>query len=483
MNILNKLYQLGVRKLAIGFLLVLLLLFALFWLWNYLTTGVVTVKTDNPDNVVTIERPGRTGEAGELIKDELIKTGNGSLSIRLKAGNYKIRASATKSDSTTKIIEVKARSSSEYTLNPRSMLVAEPVISVENADFALSGPGINYQSAGGQILFVGPSSAPKVIGDVAFKQVAWGSDGYGIGYDSQGQLYEISSGGVKAITIPERIHNQAAATMSVASNNRAYVAIGRNIYTALPGEQFKKIYSSQIDNPSIFASNTKLLLTRILEHGHKVDKKESENTNTETIDSKGNVLSSNNLYIGRASWSPDEKNILTTDLSGNSKLYDSAFNSARPMPVSGISDYVWGGNDSLYYIASNQIFYYSLAEETSSAIIDWDPNSAITNLAFDKAHEFLYYASRRDSKVSIKRVGLKDQKSVSNLHTLDIFLPKFLYGCSLGYNNISQPTIMVSPARGIEPADCINVAKNELKKYFIDPSDFELIVLPLSEGE
>lgn len=484
MNIFNNLYRLGPRQIIIRLLAGVLLLGLLIWLWGYLSSGEVTIKTDSPDRVVTIEHL----DSGDLaFEDRVIESANGSLNTRVKSGTYRIRA-GDKKNFTTRIIVVKARSSSEYVLNPKPVPTTEPVSPIDGDNYTITQSGIRYLSGSGYIQQIGAAGLSEPKTNVRLENFAWGGGGYGIGYDGLGRLYSIDKNGTKPLDTPRRIQSEPEVSpLAVAVNNRSFVAIGQDIYTMVPGEPLRKIHTTTAHAPALFASKTKVFVASSPIHGPEAEGEDAhtEEPTVEIIDVTGEVLATKNMSSADVWWSPDENNVLVKSFTGEVKIYDINLNPVRDVPDSNIVDVVWQDDSSLYYIASNQVLFYNFSEETTSPVVLWNPNNTLSSLALDKSRGYLYFANKRDGKLSIKKAGLEGQESFPDAQALDIILPKAVGQCYFSYINLARPTILVnypgSGGKGRQDS-CLSAAELELAHFHLDPAKFVYKAIPFNEG-
>lgn len=462
--------QYSIKKFLVAVIGVLVVLFFLIWLWGYLNSGRVSVTASDPEAPVTIEY---LDSANKKNEDKIIKFSKGSLSIRVKKGFYKISAGQIDT-ATSKIIEVKARSSEKYVLNLKAPPATEPVLSVDTETYSVAANKVRYLNDRGQIVTVDSKGRSTINKKASFKKIIWNREGIGFGQDQSGKLILVENGSLKTLKSPEKISDKSSVYLALSDSGDIYTSVGSNIYKLSAAGQLKKIYTTTISAPLLFASTNKLLITSPLDP--EPLEGDSSSPQTEIISVDGRQLIKKGLPVAYASWSPDENTILIKDLSGESRLFDNQLNPGKPLPSNGIVSAQWKDNSTLYYITSSQLFSFNVKNQIALTLDYWDSDySSLSSLLVDTAGENLYFIRQSDGKYTVQRTVLAGKQVLKNMDLLQVFLPKRIGGCFVSYVNILKPTIIIkySTSSGLGgPDSCLSAAIREVNHIGIDYSEF-----------
>ena len=447
------------RKIAILFLAGVAFLWFLIWLYGYLATGKITVKTNDDKNFISIEDVHST--ANTFNKPV---TQSNELTKRVKPGKYMVYVSNQAGHNTTsKVVSVKARQKVELTPNPSEVSSAEPV-------YGGSASSISADSA--NLFFIDGADSSLALANVSglsypfhniYKKIEWLTPGEGVGQGIDGSLFYIKNGQEQAIALPFG----GVEGFSLAKNGDLYISKNKNVFVGGVGGEFKKIYTTSGGSLKLSAALDKLTIVSIVGG-------EDEKTTLETISKQGKLLNKQEQGVRSAQWSPDGKNLAVIS-QGKVILYDSNFKQKLTITTPS-SVLVWRNNHSLAYDQGNSILLLDTQTGLSNQLVSGPTGSSTSNITFSEDGNYLYFNSVTDDGGQLNRANL-DNKDRQSSDALSAFLPEKVGICELNYINFVKPILLISyPEDSTLPENCIKSAKDELRYYDINPGDFNFQV-------
>ncbi len=471
-------------QIAVLVIVVIILIIVGNYIYEYLTTGVITVSSSNSTNVVKIEQI-----ASSNTKNPISKLANGKLTIRLKPGKYEIFAySHNDLYGASKLVTLKSRQNLKFTLNPPTTSFPEPVYggSVDGlyADnnhlffVPLSPSPIKSTVNTGYLLQSSQGTVSQPFSNVAFTNIKWINSNTGIGEDVYNNLYLINGGGLSQINLPfNASSSQLSADME--SSGTIYVSDGQNIYKGGLSGNFSKIYSSSGGVISQLASNGSGVAAII--HGGESDVPGSNQSSGGDalvyVTKAGKVISKQAQNMTNATWTNDGKYLLT-ESGTTAYIYDSSLRLSKTITINGAGNYTWLDDNTVIYSVGEKIWAFKLNSGQSTIITSLALKQNIENIYLSNDGAYLYFTENNSQGTQLFRVGLKGQPTNQSLSSLSVFLPTTVSLCSMNYINFNEPTILLTYPLAVSLQTCTSVAQTELQTFNINPSTFQYVSIP-----
>ena len=447
------------RKNAVILLVIVVGAVLVVWLFNFLTTGTVTLTSNDPSVGLTLAKVGQANS---------IKTGNRSLTARLKAGAY-IAMAEGGSKGMSQIIKVRAHTSSKYSLNPSEPTGVEPVLYVNGSYLAASTSQLYFMNSDNQSLYkINNQNDVQQVDSSHFLKLKWASSSKGIAQDSTGRLFAIQNGSVHQLAIP----TTTADNFDIAPNGDVFFSSNKQIYRGSLSGSFSKIYSSSSPFTSLAASSKGVAVIS----SQLAESSKNYKTFVTFIGDAGNIIQKNIIAYDNSSWSPSGQYLVSA---GNLEygIFNSSLERVADIPNQAISNPVWLDNYRLIYSVKDQLWQYDIGTSAAKLIANMPLGGDISQIAISDGGEYVYLsvAGINGASGSIKRVGLKGQSVPSIVYQLQDILPKNLEDCTISLVNFTAPAVLVSSSSPDLSQLCIKAASDELSQDGFNLNQLQLI--------
>jgi hypothetical protein len=454
---------LNLRKILAVYLAVVVITFAIFQVYQYLTTGKLIVSSSNSDNYIKINRVISGGSK------PLSKQGQGRLSIRLKPGIYSVVIySKSLKQGVSQQVSIKARHTVKLILNPSKNLNLLPVYGSAVTGVSASKTDLYYINASTKKLMHDDASGlTTMFPDYDFINVSWFSPGDGVLQDSRSGLYVVSGSSIRSLSLPFRPSPANNNAFDVSSDGKIYVSNGADIYVGRVNGPFHKIYSAPSSSVGLSAGKGKV--------GVVASKNGSSVGSLVIVMDSGQSINKE-VSASQVTWSPDGKRLLVSG-EGINYIFDSSLNHIGSVPTNKLGASVWKNNHELFYSEGNQLWLYDLNTTRAQQVVSMPTGVAISSAY--KAGTYVYFTTANGPASQLYRVGLDGQPGNKSVNTLSVLVPVNVGACSLNYISFAKPTILVSyPRLETTPDLCISAAKGSIKYYGVNPNDFQYVAIP-----
>lgn len=441
-------------------LALLIFIWFMIWIYNYLGTGQIIITTSGANNISLVN----------LNDASFFQHSHNKLSVKVKDGEYRVSVVGASAEADQQI-NVTGHKTFSYAINPLGVAMnVEPVVGEAAKDMVVGNDLFYIETSGSTLRQISSQNTINQLGNKQLQSVKWINALSGVGQDYKGRLYAIDDGTVKQINILTPYINYYA----VSSNGTIYASYGRTIYRGTSAGNFTKLYSAGSEFTSLSASNGDVAIINSLVG----DSTSSNKPFVIIVHTSGDVTQKGIQTSGSAIWSPDGKYLATTDASGG-VIYDSSLNKIAGTPNSDVTKIVWLDSNRIAYVVGSQLWSFNLASLRSDKIAQVPLVNNINELAVssDKAYLYLSLVDSANNS-SIKRLGLRGQGIPNYIYQLQDVLPEALNGFSLSLVNFSHPTIDVQQYPGTDPGSDLSAASNELANNGFDLSKLYLKLLP-----
>lgn len=474
------------RKIVIIFLFFLVAFFLAIYLYGYLTTGKVTIKTDNPANYVRITQSVDTSSGNKLFS----KDAKQQLSVKVKPGSYQISVYVPRGQNgTSQTIKVKARQNRSYTINPVAAVNPDPVYgkqatsvfadSTQLLFLSLNSLSHNPQGSGSLLRADSGGSFSKLFPDHSFTKIAWANSQLGLAQDAFNNLYVIQNGQLSQIDLPFTVNSDTKLSSDINLDGGVYVSNGKSVYSGSVSGNFKRIYTADSDEAvnNLSAGNKKVaLVTNVVEALESKHNGSMANGSVAIIGDSGSVAKKSFGALG-VSWSPNY-NYLLVEGALSESIFDNSLRQLNPIGVNNAEDFVWNDNDSLFYSINGQVWLYGLQTKQSRKITSLLAGNVVA-IYPSKGGSYVYMSADDGQKKQLFRASLKNSGSKTT-SSLPIFLPETLGSCSINYIGFTGITIIVSYPPGTSQEHCSATAQAELQYYGFGPNSVHYQFMPQS---
>lgn len=451
-----------IPRIIVAALAALIFYIAIMFVYHSLTTGRVSVKVDDSRGQVNILSVKEYEAGGEK---NYKKSGQAKLTKRLKPGTY-IVVAYTKSSYTNQAITLKARQDLKLNLILRATKTNEPILNnILQTGIQVNSRDLKYVNASGGVLTRVDSNGMTELTTVSFKSVRWDGLGQGVAEDVNQNLYFIgANNSVDKMNLPFSSKNNPSISFDISEKGVVYVTNGQNVYKK-EGEIFKPLYSAGKG----YVASLEAGLDRVA----ILVKQDPGLSNLVVLEGAGTKIRQQDS-IKAFSWSPNGKLLVVAPDKGSPVIYDQQLNKKYVLPAIDVIGFGWINQGSLLYISKNSIWRYETGGQTSYALANISPAKEISGPYISQGGEYAYYSFTDGQLSRLMRVGLEDQAINNSVDLLAAFLPEKIGVCTIDYINFKQPVINVSfPSYEIDPQQCSDAAKHELKYYGVNPDLYE----------
>lgn len=476
MDYIRNIYN---RRLVRVIVLLFCILALVYMVISYMTKGVIEVKTNKEINVVKLFEIKQSGE----IKQ--IKTAEGGMKARVSPGKYRISVE-NKTQGLREDVGVVSRKTTSRTINLNAVGLAEPVLPSGVFGLVGSSTEIRYLDTASKKLYkISGVGAPELINSIrAFKSIKWADSGYGVGEGIDNRLYAVSGDVISVLAVPFSYSDSGEVRYSVAPNRKVYVSKGNQIYVRDNAGNYKKLYKTQSNKPTLVAGVKQLAVLDMSDEKGVGEDSQGEHILT-LVDDTGHSVSEE---IGpyEISWSPDgTKLAISGDVTNG--IYNNKLQKTGSYPDGNVNGIVWLNNSTILYGKGSSLWSYSLNSGLSGLIANVPFGGSVSSIYPSDDGKIAFISAGRNSKSDkseLKKVYLDGGNSGGKLGVLDVFLPEEIGVCKLSYVNLVKPIITVGyPGGLVSPDACLKSTKGEVKYYGLDPAGFEYVLKPLVEGD
>lgn len=465
-----------VRKVVIWGVAGLVLFFVLVFVFRLLTTGSITVTTNSRSGIVSLKSLNAAADSTN------IKSAKHTLSLRLKPGQYLISA-ASHNSGVSKVVTVKARQSTSYTLTIPTPALAEPVIPDNATSLVADSQQLFYVNSGGILNRLDTSNnIQDGYGSLSnIKAAVWSSTALGVIQTTDNSLYIVSNGSVQALQPPVKIPGSASSHIDLSRDGTLVFTNGGDVYSGKIGQIYKHIYKSGDQKVRVAAGGKNTAIIEALNKG----KGGEGNDRVVVIDISGNKTVKE-MGAQQAGWSPSGKYLFVADKNGGNYVYDSSLKLVRTLVSTPFGAFTWTNDDALAYGLGSGLWLYSVSGGQAYGISNMN-GDAVRLISASSDGSYIYVVTDFSGQAGtgrVWRVGLKNQSVPNYLQALNVFLPENVGVCALSYVNFTKPVITAQyPAATTTPDFCTNAAKGEIQYYGLNSDKFSFSATPQSRGE
>lgn len=454
---------------GLGVLVILVL-----WLGiRYLTTGRIVITTSSNATSMTLFK------LNEVSGQKPVATSSAKvLDARLGAGDYVVKVNS-KSFATTKVVTVKARKTSRYTLNPAGLSALEPVSPSGAYSIAASSSSLLYVDPASKTLYEVDSqnNIQPVDTTHKFDSIKWVDTSYGVGKATDGQLYSISNGLIQPIKLPFSTAGSKAMSYTVSTTKQIFVSDGTDVYAGTDAGVFTKIHTTTSPTPSLFAWGDKVAILVV----------PGDTTNTSLaasvtiVDKGGQVLAKKAFDADSAAWSEDGKYLALFSDATSGEVVSSSLGVVASLPSIAVDSLVWAGN-TLYYTVNEQLWSYDIKGGISQLVASMPTGNSLSNAALSSDKSYIYLTVSSGDNLKTYRYSLRGQDVASYVYQLPIILPDSSQPCLLSYINFTSPTILGYGASNPNQT-CAAAVSEVFAPYNVDTSFLHTRFVQVSSGD
>lgn len=468
------------KKGVVLIIIVGLITIAAVLIWSYLNSGKVTIKAPDPinSNIRITQIDGNSSEKKAVIE------GSGEISTKLDQGLYEVFVYG-KGESMAKVIQVNARHDLSYELDPPESFSYEPVADVAGYSANIYNNELIYVNRLDNLFLLKASGEKRILNSSDFYSVKWSRDGLGLAW-ADTSFYWIRGSQLRKINLPEHVSKQSHVQLSVAGSGRGYISVGSNVYVVNEDNEARKIYTSNLQSPFIFAGKSRLAMLELpkeppknASESDKVTSESLEPSVLELVGTSGNLILKEGLYGAHIDWSPSGgKAAVMSSVDLRAYIYDEDLGKITNfIPINDPEEVYWIDDDNLLVVSENILWGYSLTNNEAYTITTMASGTNISNLFVDATGKTAYFLADQRDKRTLMKVRLNDRAYIPKNIALSVVFPKDVGICHINYVNLAKPTILIThPAtkhnQGEPSEGCLNTAKNELVKYSLNPKDF-----------
>lgn len=460
------------RRIIILGILGVLIIFAMYWVIEFLTIGQIVVSTDNPAAKLTLTKiPGQS----------LIKQSTGTLAIGARTGTYSVSV-VSNSSASSQIITVKAHKTLRYTIHVPNPVGVEPVSYSTAAGIIASASQLYFLNAAGNLSGIGASNNQLVIdSSTQFQSIRWATSTFGIGADSKGGLYTISGGIPRPLAFSEPHDSADLPVYAVSASHQIYVALGSSVYSGTLGGSFKKIYTAVGDPTALIAGNDEAVVISNPDNDNGQKNKAASTPAIAIVSAAGKVIRAS-IGTSVAALSPHEKYLAVGDAVGG-EILNSSLKSIATVPQSNFSNPVWLDENDLFYSVNDQVWTYNVTDQKAQLLANAPLGGTITELSLSDDNSYLYMGvTQTAGSPVIKRIGLQNQPVPSSVYQLQTIMPYSGSGYFATLINFTKPTVLIVPSVPLINTDSqyVQEAKTQFAQQGIDLGQISVLFKPPS---
>lgn len=461
-----------IRKVLIGFLVFVVLVWGLIWLAHYLSTGSLTVTTTNITDTVSV-RP-----LDSPLGSAQTKSAPHSLTARLKPGQYVISA-ASHSLSSSRVVSVRARQSAAYHMDPAKAATIEPVLPASVSDLAAGPSGMTYVDAlTSNLMHMGLSGAPFRLAAFNVRQSSLPAPDSGVVQDKSGRLFLLNGVSVSPLDTGGHTPDKRQSNICLSKDGLLAFTSQGKVYSGRLGAGYAAVLPLEDQAAKVYCAGGKVAVVE------KIDTEgQAEGIDRVTIINGSSRVTREIPALG-VSWSPSGKYLFIASEEDN-RIYDSSLRLVARLDSTPFGAFTWMDEQRLAYATGRLFWVYDVAGQSASQIAQSDSDIGLLAGSTDGSRAYLAtVGDGGGSGGAIQRVGLRGQSVPGKLGILNVFLPEDIGVCHLSYVNFGAPAItMTYPADSTPAQLCINAAKGQLAYYGVPSGRFQYIAAPVSQSD
>ncbi len=451
------------KRLARLLLAIVIFILCATWLVHYLTTGFLTITTNNKTNEVVIRRADNKQEVAR-------STGNfhGSMPGGEYVATVSDRFSAIK-----QVVHIKTRHGASYNLDVKPVIIPESVLPFGASGVIATNSSLTYIDPRDHLLYriEGTNTSALINQAVEFNDIKWQNPGYGVGIGRDNKsLYAIRNDSVSPLQLP---FNSDLLYYELAPNGTLVISDSKTVFRQARGESFTKIFTPEAPIDSLRVSSDAILLQL---RGAQAPGSEDDDGESILLNQAGKVIkkaASLDAYDYR--WSPDGKYLATTGDTGTT-IYDARLNLVANLPDPNVLALTWLNKHTLLYGIARNLFSYDLQAGTSSQLAAINATGGGVVGVYpsqDQTEVYILsevYGSKRGSTVYELLRAAPKRPASAYISELSIFLPLQLDQCYVDYINFSRPVLLLFTFDNSLTDGCLQTTKTSLIANHIDPS-------------
>lgn len=423
----------------------------------YLTNGSLTIKTDQPTAIISLEKISENGEK------KLLSSHNSRLRAKVPPGNYLISAK-TNYTAVSKQVTVTSRHHDDYYLKLGPGPLSLEAVLPANATFVSASTDHLYYVDGDSHLLTRLDSRgiPTIVDRTHFfKTFAWADDEFGVGQTDNGQLY-VFDGGLRSLALPISQPSDTPVSYAVSPTRLIYVAKDKSIYFGRAGGDFKLFGNSKSSEPTMIAGVDSVAVLNTI----KGDEEGGEGGGYEpelTVYSGGKQTAQKEIEASHIVWSPDGKYI-ATDGDFGAKIYDTSLKEVASLNGGNFNDLTWLDNKTLIYAQNDSLWRYNMDYDQSTLLTSSLSKELILGVHATADGSSVYFVTegRSNHVNTLNRVRVRGGSTTfKQVQALSIFFPSRSQQCGFSYSNFTRPLVIITG--WTNKTTCLDAAKEELK--------------------
>lgn len=462
-----------IKKVLVVLVLLMGLLIVIPLLINHFGYGQLDITTNSHLNSITLTQSITSKNSGGTV---LSKQAYGSLSIKLKKGEYLISIQ-NGSNSSSQSIVVKAHSKEHIVMNLVSAGGVEPVISDFASDMVADSSHLVYLSSDDSSIneINTQNQDIEIDSNYDLRSISWADTSFGVGQNASGNLFVIQNGTVSPLNSPVSNSDNSDVVFVVAPNREIYVAFGSSVYSGTASGGFKKIYTKRQVGSVLSAGLGRVSL---IDSGYS-----GSQANIVTIDSSGKSIErQQSTFINTwSSWSPHDKYIVINGAS-TGEVLNSSMQQVATIPQGDFTNPVWLNDNTLFYNINDQLWSYNIQTQRAQVISNMPNGEQIQQIVVSTDGAYIYLVTTDTAGTpTIRRVGLHDQQVPNIVYQLQEFLltpPTPGSGYAIGLINFSgEPTVQVVLSDGSNATNSLQSTMQTLQQDGFNLSQLQFSVV------
>ena len=448
------------KIIIISIVVVLLLGIIALVAYPYLTTAQLSITTNSSDNTIAINRITPNAQSIDT------ENATGSFSTRVPAGTYSI-AVKNKYFASQQVVNVKAMETKNITINLNSIKDVEPVSSRSASYVVADNNSLAFIDRSNRSLYRIDSNNNEQLIDSThgFSTAEWSDVTYGVGQDTNSNLYKINNNTVTPIVAP--FSYDAKTTYYLAPNRDLYIANGKTLYISTAEGGFKQLYVSSQQISVITASNTNVLLGE-----SNPEKKEGALVAVSRTGSTNK--STGEAY--RAAWSPSGKYLVTSS-DVETQVVDAKLHKVISLPTTNVNSPVWLDDHTLLYGVSDGVWKYDVQSGSATLLASVGDVGQVSQITPSKDGAYIYISIQETNNTDglsfqLSRLGLRGQVSSVAVQKIKLLIPNTISSCNLNYINFTKTTILVQGSLA-DKQTCLKSAQDYLWQYSVNVSQLQ----------
>jgi hypothetical protein len=435
--------------------------------------GKLVVITNNPANQIRVTTV-------EKISDVKPKAYNGVGSLRssLKAGQYTVSVQGN-SNGVSESFRLKARSINRLYIPLPKTTGVEPVTFDQAQDVVANQSNMIYfNPQDGSLNDVNTQNQDNETDESSYnlKNIVWASTTYGVGQNSNGQIFILDNGYVSPLSPPTGTSYNKSTVFTVTPSHEICLSINSFVYKSSKPGVFTEIYKANSSPTALIADTNQV---GIIDSGFSTSGQNVTPSLT-VVNNNGSKSSIKfkSLLDDWSNWSPDGKYLFIAG-SVSGEVLDSSLHVVSTVPAANISNPVWNG-DVIFYNISSQLWSFNTQTGKASLVANMPLGDLINQLSVSLNGTYIYMVTVDNTgNTAIRRMSLNGQPVSPIVFQLQDTLPVSTPGAgySIGLINFSgEPTIQIVLADG-GPSNALQQVSQQLQSDGFDISKLQFSVV------